>query len=200
MATRLLVGQRCPCLVGGRIDGCSKGRRLQTGVVEGSGVGRSGPQRVTDPENRGEEIGSRGNRPSRETDQAQIGTRGREVATCRDRNGGRWAGKGVHGHGDSDPEHDWSLDLCACPGREDREDHAGRSRSTGLSAPDSYGTQPCERCQPHLADEENVEIEVRAKSGGNDVWLGDAVEGSESRREEPSQPGRADGFSGLRGV
>jgi hypothetical protein len=137
---------------------------------------------VTDPENRGEEIGSRGNRPSRETDQAQIGTRGRGVATCRGRNAGRWTGKGVHGHGDSDPGHDWSLDLCACPGREDREDHAGRWRSTGLSAPDSYGTQPCKRCQPHLADEKNVEIEVSAKSGQSDGWPGDAVKGSESRR------------------
>ncbi|KAJ5832007.1 hypothetical protein N7474_000318 [Penicillium riverlandense] len=173
MVTRLFVGPRCPCLVGGRIDGCSESRLQQTGVVEGSGVDRAGAQRVTDPETRGEEIGSRGNRPSRETNQAQIGTRGRG---------------GVHGHGDSDPGHDWSLDLCACPGREDREDredHAGRWRSTGLSAPDSYGTQPCKRCQPHLADEENVEIEVSAKSGRSDGWLGDAVVGSESRRVEP---------------
>jgi hypothetical protein len=35
MAIRLFVGQRCPCLVGARIDGSSKSRRQQTGVVEG---------------------------------------------------------------------------------------------------------------------------------------------------------------------
>lgn len=110
----------------------------------------------------GDEIDQERNRLVREKSQVQSGTRA--VATVLgDRNCGCWA--------DVD---DLYHDLCLCLDRGQsldlyvghcRGDHARGQRSTDLSAPDSYGTQPCGRRQRHLV---RTEVEVCAK--GESPW------------------------------
>lgn len=105
-------------------------------------------------ENLEEEIDPERNHLGREKSQGQSGKR--VVATAPgDRNCGYWADMDGLGH-----DLCFSLDrgltlgpsVSPCHG-----DHGLGQRSTGLSTPDSYGTQPCKRRQRHLVQSGEVE-------------------------------------------
>lgn len=105
-------------------------------------------------ENLDEEIDPERNHLGREKSQGQSGTR--VVATARgDRNCGYWADMDGLGHGlcfSLDRGLTLDLSVSPCHG-----DHGLGQHSTGLSTPDSYGTQPCERRQRHLVQSGEME-------------------------------------------
>lgn len=105
-------------------------------------------------ENPEEEIDPERNHLGREKSQGQSGTR--VVATApNDRNYGYWAD--MDGLGRDlcfSLDRGLTLDLSVSPCH---GDHGPGRHSTGLSTPDSYGTQPCRRRQRHLVQSGEVE-------------------------------------------
>lgn len=120
-------------------------------------VGSPEISRAKGQENREAAIDPKQDQPNREMNQGPSERRAR-VATVRgDRNDGRWVGDDglAHEIGSVLPDHDMTLDLCASPYHGDR---GLGQRSTGLSTPDSYGTQPCKLRQRHLAQARKVKM------------------------------------------
>jgi hypothetical protein len=109
--------------------------------------------------NHAEEIDPEESRSECEMGQGRSGRRVMVAIDWDSQNGGHLVATGGHLDHDSDfcPDLDWILDLCdgPCPG-----DHGLDRRSSGLSAPDSYGTQPLYLRQRHHQMPSNVDTRM----------------------------------------
>lgn len=107
------------------------------------------------------ETGLEQNHLGREKSQGQSGTR--VVASARgDQDCGYWADTDGRDHDLCfSLDRGLTLDLCVSPYH---GDHGLGQHSTGLSTPDSYGTQPCRLRQRHLVQSGEVRYVNEASS------------------------------------